>query len=141
MTMTMSPQGAGDGDGPMSDLAHEAFRGLATYLNETTIDKYGDSGCAKDYPTYDYTVLSVAIMTLSLLLIVEIALHNLDHLAEGHRFTQAVLTSLYREREFIIIAFIIFSLSVCRSLISHSLASFSKLPISNFYSQLPYWEL
>eukprot|EP00550_Attheya_septentrionalis_P002838 CAMPEP_0198292428 /NCGR_PEP_ID=MMETSP1449-20131203/11992_1 /TAXON_ID=420275 /ORGANISM="Attheya septentrionalis, Strain CCMP2084" /LENGTH=1551 /DNA_ID=CAMNT_0043991461 /DNA_START=169 /DNA_END=4821 /DNA_ORIENTATION=+ len=97
MTMTMSPQGAGDGDGPMSDLAHEAFRGLATYLNETTIDKYGDSGCAKDYPTYDYTVLSVAIMTLSLLLIVEIALHNLDHLAEGHRFTQAVLTSLYRE--------------------------------------------
>eukprot|EP00978_Attheya_sp_CCMP212_P048626 scaffold552171_cov63-Attheya_sp.AAC.1 len=81
----------------MSDLAHEAFRGLAAYVNETTIDKYGDSGCAKEYPTYDYTVLSVAIMTLSLLLIVEIALHNLDRLAEGHRFTQAVLTSLYRE--------------------------------------------
>jgi hypothetical protein len=99
----MSPQGAGDGGGPMSDLAHQAFRGLAAYVNETS-DKYGDSKCAKEYPQVDYTVLSVAVMTLSLLLIVEIALHKLDHLAEGHRFTQAVLTSLYRERKFICLA-------------------------------------
>jgi hypothetical protein len=138
MTITMSPQGAGDGGGPMSDLAHQAFRGLAAYVNETS-DKYGDSKCAKEYPQVDYTVLSVAVMTLSLLLIVEIALHKLDHLAEGHRFTQAVLTSLYRERKFICLASI-----DCIHFGPHSFLIHLPLfqhAISNFHSQLLFWEL
>eukprot|EP00980_Cylindrotheca_fusiformis_P005219 scaffold1118_cov135-Cylindrotheca_fusiformis.AAC.17 len=45
----------------------------------------------------DYTVLSVAVQTLLLILFVEIVKHKLDHIAEGRPFFGTVLHSVYSE--------------------------------------------
>eukprot|EP00934_Nitzschia_sp_Nitz4_P003479 Nitzschia sp. Nitz4//scaffold93_size78505//21682//26953//NITZ4_005417-RA/size78505-augustus-gene-0.48-mRNA-1//-1//CDS//3329560279//3469//frame0 len=45
----------------------------------------------------DYTVLSVAVMTLGLILCVEVARHNLDHMAEHRPFFKTVLEATYSE--------------------------------------------
>jgi len=49
------------------------------------------------YDTIDYTVLSVAVATLGLILVVEIARHKIDHLAQGRPFFQTVLASVNSE--------------------------------------------
>lgn len=55
----------------------------------------------KDSPKYDdeidYTVLSIAVQTLALILFVEIVKHKLDHFAEGRKFFGTVLHSMYNE--------------------------------------------
>jgi hypothetical protein len=45
----------------------------------------------------DYTVLSIAVQTLLLILFVEIVKHKLDHAAEGKTFFRAVVHSVYEE--------------------------------------------
>jgi hypothetical protein len=45
----------------------------------------------------DYTVLSIAVQTLLLILFVEIVKHKLDHVAEGRPFFGTVLHSVYEE--------------------------------------------
>jgi len=48
----------------------------------------------------DYSILSVAVLTLGLLLAVEFLLHQLDHLAHHRRFFQSVVTTFYKECKF-----------------------------------------
>ena len=45
----------------------------------------------------DYSVLSVAIMTLGLILVVEILRHKIDHAAKGRPLAKAVLDNVYLE--------------------------------------------
>ena len=45
----------------------------------------------------DYTVLSVALLTLGLILVVEIARHKIDRRAQGRPFARTVLEQVYRE--------------------------------------------
>ena len=45
----------------------------------------------------DYTVVSVGVMTLGLLLVVEFVRHSLDHAAIGRPFFKAVLEGVYSE--------------------------------------------
>jgi hypothetical protein len=53
---------------------------------------------ATDGPTrIDYSVLSVAVMTLGLIMMVEVFRHRLDHAAMGRPFFTAVLEGVYAE--------------------------------------------
>jgi hypothetical protein len=45
----------------------------------------------------DYTVLSVAVITLGLILIVELIRHRLDVAATGRPFFKSVLEGVYKE--------------------------------------------
>lgn len=47
--------------------------------------------------TIDYTVLSVAVATLALILIVELVRNKMDHAAVGRPFFHTVLTSVNSE--------------------------------------------
>ena len=49
------------------------------------------------YSKIDYTVLSVALLTLGLILVVEIARHKIDRRAHGRPFAKTVLEQVYRE--------------------------------------------
>jgi len=61
-------------------------------------DDYGGGGYkAKDAVRIDYSVLSVAVMTLGLIMIVELARHKLDHVAHHKPFLKAVLEGVYEE--------------------------------------------
>ena len=46
----------------------------------------------------DYSVLSVGVLTLGLILIVEVFRHRIDHAAVGRPFFKAVLEGVYSER-------------------------------------------
>jgi hypothetical protein len=48
----------------------------------------------------DYSVVSVGVMTLGLLLFVEVIRHHLDHAAIGRPFFKAVLEGVYSECTF-----------------------------------------
>lgn len=54
-------------------------------------DAYGDE------EPLDYSVLSVAVMTLGLILFVEVIRHRLDHIAEHRPFFKTVLDATYSE--------------------------------------------
>jgi hypothetical protein len=45
----------------------------------------------------DYSVLSVAVMTLGLIMVVEVFIHRLDHAAAGRPYFTAVLENIYNE--------------------------------------------
>ena len=51
----------------------------------------------KEEEPLDYSVLSVGVMTLGLLLLVEMIRHQLDHRAEGRPFFKTVLEMVYSE--------------------------------------------
>ncbi len=53
----------------------------------------------KEEEPLDYSVLSVGVMTLGLILMVEVAKHKLDHMAEHRPFFKAVLVVTYSECE------------------------------------------
>ena len=54
----------------------------------------------KEKEPLDYSVLSVGVMTLGLILLVELARHRLDHYAaHGRPFFKAVLEGVYSECE------------------------------------------
>ena len=93
-----------------STLVHraldEAINATSEYYNNDTSfygdeDAYGyDDGYDKKSkgPVYlDYSVLSIGILTLGLVLFVEIARHWIDHVARGKPFFNAVLLMLYSE--------------------------------------------
>ena len=48
---------------------------------------------------FDYTILAMAIVALSLILVVEVVRHKIDNLAHGKAFFENVLETFYRERE------------------------------------------
>lgn len=52
---------------------------------------------AKEAVRIDYSVLSVAVMTLGLIMMVELARHKLDHAAHHKPFLKAVLEGVYEE--------------------------------------------
>ena len=54
-------------------------------------DKYAEE------ESLDYSVLSVGILTLGLILLVEVIRHQIDHSAHGRPFFQAVLENIYSE--------------------------------------------
>jgi len=51
----------------------------------------------EDLVKIDYNVLSVAALTLALIMVVEIIRHRLDHAAHHRPFFQAVLENIYAE--------------------------------------------
>jgi hypothetical protein len=51
-------------------------------------------------PHVDYSVLSVGVMTLGLILVVEVLRHRIDHAALGRPFFKAVLEGVYSECKF-----------------------------------------
>jgi hypothetical protein len=61
---------------------------------------------AEETPPLDYTVFSVVIATLVIVLVVEVLRHQLDVAASGNPFFQTVLELMYRECEFI--SFVVF---------------------------------
>lgn len=52
---------------------------------------------AADKAPLDYTVLSVAVITLGLILVVELIRHRVDVAATGRPFFKTVLEGVYRE--------------------------------------------
>jgi len=48
-------------------------------------------------PTVDYSVISILIITLGVVLAVEVLRHQLDVAASGHPFFHTVLELMYRE--------------------------------------------
>lgn len=71
-----------DGD---ESLFHTAFRLLQEAKKKAT------------YDAIDYTVLSVAVATLGLILVVELIRHKLDSLAQGRPFFKTVLEGVNSE--------------------------------------------
>lgn len=105
---------ANDGDGYVQIATTVLSRLLeeAGYDNSTESfgdDAYGSSNEAdygyedaydskKKAPvTLDYSVLSIGVLTLGLILFVEIVRHWIDHQAHGKPFFNAVLLMLYSE--------------------------------------------
>ena len=62
------------------------------HLAEDDDDKAKTSGYRMDY-----SVLSVAVMTLGLIMVVEVFIHRLDHAAAGRPYFTAVLENIYNE--------------------------------------------
>ena len=56
-------------------------------------------GYGKEEEELDYTVLSVAVLTLGLILLVEVVRHRLDHEAKHRPFFKVVLETTYSERK------------------------------------------
>jgi len=66
----------------------------------STTSTYGGSSPNADWKgVVDYSILSVAVLTLGLLLVVEFMLHQLDHMASHRRFFKIVTRTFYRECE------------------------------------------
>jgi hypothetical protein len=57
----------------------------------------GSSYAKKEEEPLDYSVLSVGVLTLGLILLVEIVRHHVDHSAHGRPFFQSVLENVYSE--------------------------------------------
>lgn len=58
-----------------------------------------DAYAKKEEEPLDYSVLSVGVMTLGLILLVEVIRHRLDHEAEHRPFFKVVLEATYSERK------------------------------------------
>jgi hypothetical protein len=71
-------------DDAVTDLPQQLWRRAAAGG-----DEYSDQ--------LDYTVLSVAVITLGLILIVELIRHRFDVAATGRPFFKSVLEGVYRE--------------------------------------------
>jgi hypothetical protein len=88
------------------------------------------AGEKADEPTrIDYSVLSVAVMTLGLVMMVEVFRHRLDHAAMGRPFFTAVLEGVYAECKYppllgtltFLLRGVVWSCSLTHSLIAHLL--------------------
>lgn len=80
------------------DYEHRHLQGYDTYDAGSTYDA-GKAAVKTDKGVVDYTIMSVAVMTLGLLLIVETMFHQLDHLAHHRRFLKTVMSTFYKECE------------------------------------------
>ena len=125
---------------------------LHEYVNETWITTRSLSaqamGATYEAEGLDYTIVSVAVATLGLLLVVELTRHQLDRAAIGRPFYKAVLEGVYSECEYqnatpisatfenvILIFFFLYPLHI---LSSHSIHSISRsLTLHLFIRVLP----
>lgn len=57
------------------------------------------AGSDEEAVRVDYSVLSVGVMTLGLIMIVEVVRHKIDHSAASRPFSKAVLQGVYSERK------------------------------------------
>lgn len=55
------------------------------------------AGSDEESVRVDYSVLSVGVMTLGLIMIVEVIRHKIDHVAGPRPFSKAVLQGVYSE--------------------------------------------
>ena len=55
----------------------------------------------KEEEPLDYSVVSVGVLTLGLILLVEIVRHHIDHAAHGRPFFKTVLENVYSECTFL----------------------------------------
>ena len=94
---------------PNTDMSFSEFS--TTFLNpntnheESDFDFDFDSAHPHRYlaggdPNIDFTALSMAVVTMSLLMIVAILRHKIDHLARGKEFFENVLEAAYHECKF-----------------------------------------
>lgn len=59
---------------------------------------YGENRhLAAELPDIDFTVLSMAVVTLSMLMIVAVLRHNIDKIAKGKDIFENVLEAVYHE--------------------------------------------
>ena len=72
------------------------YSGMADFVASNLLDVYRRQ-LAATKSLVDYTVLSVALLTLGLILVVEIARHKIDRRAHGRPFAKTVLEQVYRE--------------------------------------------
>jgi len=82
-------------------MADDYAAGMLDEDGETTwwIDRFLQEKKNDDDGRIDFTVLSVTVMTLGLIMIVEVVRHRIDHSAHGRAFFHAVLETLYNERK------------------------------------------
>ena len=71
------------------------------FLEEDPYGSYSDYGYGKkEEEPLDYSVVSVGVMTLGLILVVEMSRHQIDHYAaHGRPFFKSVLEGVYSECE------------------------------------------
>jgi hypothetical protein len=80
----------------MNDYLHGGYENDELGHDGTTWERF--LAGPYDGPTrVDYSVLSVAVMTLGLIMMVEFFRHRLDHAATGRPFFTAVLEGVYAE--------------------------------------------
>ena len=79
-----------------NDLPAPPYTSMTDYVTSHLLDAY-HRRLAATYSKIDYTVLSVALLTLGLILVVEIARHKIDRRAHGRPFAKTVLEQVYRE--------------------------------------------
>jgi hypothetical protein len=94
-----------------ADAAYDSIKNNSSYTEDGGNDPYdtyydqqdssygGDYGVKKEKGPVplDYSVLSVGILTLGLILFVEIVRHQIDHAAHGRPFFKSVLLMVYSE--------------------------------------------
>ena len=68
-----------------------------TNMDAWNEDRWLADAYGKEKEPLDYTVLSVAVLTLGLILLVEVVRHGLDHEAKHRPFFKAVLETTYSE--------------------------------------------
>ena len=73
----------------------ESYNGTAYAGGEDSY--YEEDTYSKSYEPLDYSVLSVGVMTLGLILFVEVSRHTLDHAAHHKPFFKTVLEMVYSE--------------------------------------------
>lgn len=82
---------------PMNDVLFEGID--AVYTEHETLWNHGENRhlAAIDSPSIDFTVLSMAVVTLSMLMIVAVLRHNIDKIAKGRDIFENVLEAVYHE--------------------------------------------
>ena len=101
-----SPYDYYSNDGGGSDHHHHDY--YYYYLNHHHHHRFL---AAKEEEPLDYSVLSVGVMTLALLLLVEVVRHQLDHVAHGRPFFKTVLEMVYSECKFLCLFCVCFCFS------------------------------
>ena len=85
-----------------NDLHSSQFQGQDQYYDgSAAAGSYRVLAGSSEAVKIDYNVLSVAAMTLALILMVEVFRHKLDHAALQRPFFQAVLENIYAECEYL----------------------------------------
>lgn len=85
-----------------STMGHPMSGRWQRLLQRFLADEAKKYDSAADYykdkePNIDYSVLSVGVMTLGLIMIVELLRHRIDHAAKGRPFFKSVLEGVYTE--------------------------------------------
>ena len=99
----------GYGSGTYNNESTYAYGGYDDYTEGYGYDDYAkkdDYDEKKSYgDNFAYGAMSVAVLTLGLVIVVEYILHQIDHKAIGKPFGQAVLDAVYRECKCLLLKF------------------------------------